>query len=452
MPRRGCWFALLTVGALAPAARPADLPPGAVLRIGEARFRAGGPVAELVFSADGSELVAHVPAVGGDRVTVWDAATGELLRAGVPPRTAGVRVRWGANAIPGTDFGVVIADGAAVVRDFAAKQDRARLSGHAARVTAVAVSPDGRRLATASADGLIRTWDARTFRPLSTPSGHLGPVRTVEVSPDGRLALTTGADRSARIWDIATGRELRAFALDETAAATFAAGSAAVKLRTPDGVRVRDLVTGVEMIPTDPPAADPLTPVRVLLGVCAALSPDGRVLAVGRAGGGINLIETATLGVRRQLGGVGPACRDVAFTPDGSRLLTAGPGEGVVVWPVRVRDMPLTAELKRETSAAKLWDQLAAPDAAAAYAAMARLAADPSAAAKMARLRLGTTIDPLAESRAVELLESLNTPEARAHLRELAADGTVTAARALSRLGEPRAPLGDIRRTGGTVP
>ncbi|MBN9523601.1 hypothetical protein J0H58_34670 [bacterium] len=452
--RRGCLLALLALAALAARAPAADLPPGAVRRLGEARFRAGGAVAELVFSADGSELVSHVPGPDGDRVTVWDAATGERLRTGVPPRTAGARVRWGASAVPGTDLGVVIGlDGTAVVRDFAAKQDRAKLSGHAARVTAVAASPDGRRLATASADGLIRTWDARTFRPLSTPSGHLGPVRSVEVSPDGRLALTVGADRSARVWDVATGREVRAYPLDEGGAATFTPDGAAVKLRTAERVLTRDLLTGLETARYDLPHVDLFTGPRLLTGACLALSPDGRVLALGRAGGEVELIETATLGVRRRLTGAGPRCRDAAFTPDGTRLLTAGPGDGVLVWPVRVRDVPLTTELKRETSAAKLWDRLASPDAETAYAAMARLAADPVAAARMARLRLGAPADVLTATRGVELLEALNTPDARGLLRDLADGGARSAARALARLGDAREPPGDIiRTTGGTAP
>lgn len=447
MPRRLCLLAAL----LAAPAAAADLPPGAAVRLGEDRFRAGGPVAELVFSADGSELVSHVATPAGDRVTVWDAATGERLRTGVPPRTAGARVRWGASSVPGTDLGVVVGpDGTAVVRDFAAKQDRARLAGHAARVTAVAASPDGKRIATGSADGLIRTWDARNFRPLSSPVGHLGPVRTVEVSPDGRLALTTGTDRTARVWNISNGREVRAFALDEGGAAVFTPDGSGLKVRTAERVLTRDLLTGLETARYDIPVVDPLFPLRAISPVPFALSPDARVLAVARPGGELDLIETATLGVRRRLTGPGEACRDVAFSPDGSRLLTAGPGGGVLVWPVRVRDVPLTAELKRETNAAALWSRLGSQDAAAAYGALARLAADPTAAAKMARLRLGASPDSLTEGRAVELLEALNTTESRALLRELAGGGARSAERALTRLGA--APPADIRPTGGTVP
>lgn len=414
MLRRGC---LLVALAAAPAR--AALPPGAALRLGDDRFRAGGPVAELVFSADGSELVTHVPTANGDRVAVWDAATGELLRAGVPPRAGETRLRWGATVVAGTDLGVVIAaDGTAVVRDFALKQDRATLAGHAARVTAVAASPDGRRLATASADGLVRTWDARTFRPLSAPTGHLGAVRTVEVSSDGRLALTVGDDRTARVWTLSDGREVRAFPLGDDPAARFTPDGAAVVLRTDAGIRVRDLATGLDVLPSAPQPADLLAVVRPFAAV--ALAPDGRMVAVGRAGGEIDLIETATLGVRRRLTGPGPRCRDLAFTPDGSTLLTAGPGAGVLVWPVRVRDVPLSAELKRETNAALLWDRLGGADAAAAYAAMGRLAADPGAAARMARLRLADArADALTERRAEELLEALGGADARAVLAEL---------------------------------
>src|SRR5581483_4106339 len=104
--------------------------------------------------------------------------------------------------------------------------------------------------------------------------------------------------------------------------------------------------------------------------------------------GGVELVEVATGRVRRRLAGHPGGCFDLTFTPDGRRLLSAGADHSALVWGVRVQDVPLSAELRRETNAARLWDQMTDADAAAAYAAMGRLAADPAAAVRMARLRL----------------------------------------------------------------
>src|SRR5207248_1880132 len=132
---------------------------------------------------------------------------------------------------------------------------------------------------------------------------------------------------------------------------------------------------------SEPPAVGP-DPVAVLLGrlgLCYAVSPDGRSLAFGHSGGTVGLYELASGQLRRLLPGGGP-CRAAAFTPDGSRLLTAGPDHSVLVWAVRVQDVAMPVELKRETSATRLWDRLTRGDAASAYLAMARLAAGAPAA------------------------------------------------------------------------
>jgi WD40 repeat protein len=446
--------------------RAADppLPAGAVLRLGDSRFRAGGPVTDLLFSTDSSELVSRGPAAGGTvRVTVWDVATGRPIRTTTGPVRPETHIRWGTTTIPDGPRGVVIdPDGFPVIRDFETGKDLARLTGHFARVTAVTVSPDGKRIATASADGLIRVWDTESARPVDDLGGHSAAVRGVTVSPDGRLAATTGADRTVRLWDLATGRERRAFASDGEGIATFTPDGVGIRISGAEGIIVRDIVTGSRITQTANPPADPfagLTWLLRLAGVSVALSPDGRTIAIGTRAGTVSLYERATGGLRRRYPCAATPCRDLAFTPDGHRLLVAGSDHAVLVWSARLRDVPIPATLRQETRAAWLWDQMTEADAGAAYLAMARLAVEPAAAVKMVRLRVtaGATYGPVGDARAVELLEMIGTTDARLLLRELAEDPNVAgrsreASESLLRLGDVPSPRGDVRTTSGTSP
>jgi WD40 repeat protein len=422
-----------------------DLPPGAVLRLGETRFRAGGEVRHLRFSSDGRTLTGWTTFPDGlHHAIAWDVATG--LRVTVPPRSP--------PELPtGTTPSVLISGNrvltagpgnAGRVWDATTARQLAQLGGHVGRVTTVAGSPDGKRLATGSTDGLVRIWDGETFRPLSEPHGHTAKVRAIRVSQNGKRVVTIGEDGSTRVWDSTNGRELRAFA-----------NSGPVEL-TADGLglvfasgQVRDVLTGMELVlgHTLPHPDLTLSDLLASRGLALAMSPDGRMVAVGHRDGSIGLYEWATGGLRRLFSGHGAHCTAMAFTPDGFGLLTAGGDHTVLVWDVRLRSMPLTATLRRETNAAKLWATMCTGKADAAYLAAARLAAEPPAALQTARLRLRpangtepeTFAQRLADSRAVELLESLGTPEARNLIAELTTGEptswrTHVARRALERL------------------
>ncbi len=410
-----------------------DLPPGAVARLGETRFRAGGPVRYLAFSPDGETLLGSLEVSGRPTLVAWDTTTAR--RVAVPSCLPSVGA---VPAVPSRAVclrpGLVLLAGpgkAAGLWDTATEHRLARFAGHSAPVVAVAVSPDRRQFATADAAGVVRVWDGETFVPRFTPQGHTAAVRSIRVSEDGKRAVTTADDGTARVWDLATGKELRALSADGPADLT--PDGLGLVLGAGRGVVVRDVLTGLTVVPSREPARPRFTTPEVLarLGVCLAASPDERTLAIPFSGGHIGVFERQTGELRLVFPGHGTACRLAAFTPDGTRLLTAGDDHTVLVWDVRPQAVRLPEALRRETSAARLWATMCTGRADVAFRAMARLAAEPAAAVQTARLRIrpATADDPdtpeqrLADSRAVELLESLGTVESREFLEGLVKGG-----------------------------
>jgi serine/threonine protein kinase len=87
-----------------------------------------------------------------------------------------------------------------------------RLQAHAKHVRSVAFSPSGRRLASASWDGTVKVWDLETSQALLVLKGPLGKASAVAFSPDGHYLAAVGGDPHTgwvRLWDPTTGAERR---------------------------------------------------------------------------------------------------------------------------------------------------------------------------------------------------------------------------------------------------
>jgi hypothetical protein len=79
------------------------------------------------------------------------------------------------------------------------------LKGHTLPVSSVAFSPNGKRLATASADKTVKVWDAETGQETLTLKGHTNAVSSVAFSPDGKQIVSASWDRTLIVWDASLG-------------------------------------------------------------------------------------------------------------------------------------------------------------------------------------------------------------------------------------------------------
>lgn len=99
------------------------------------------------------------------------------------------------------------------------------LTGHTDALYALALSPDGKQLATGGYDQMIKLWDVASGKEITTIKGHNGSINALAYRPDGKLFASASADRTIKLWDATTHRRLDTFSqpLKEQLALAFSA-------------------------------------------------------------------------------------------------------------------------------------------------------------------------------------------------------------------------------------
>ncbi len=251
------------------------LPAGALARLGTTRFRQGSIVYCAAFSPDSKSIAAASAGEGG---IVWETATGkELLQLQPNRHIYALAYTPDGNLVAGA--GLFDVRTGAELRHFEGNQQGATM--------ALAVSPDGKWVASGGHDFMLRLWETASGKEIRQFEGHTGSVLGVAFSPDGKLLASASLDKTVRLWDMATGKPAGVLTghEDRVKSVAFAPDGKKLASCSEDGtVRMWDAISR--------------RPIHVLQAKAGqvgsiAFSPDGKMLCSGHRDGTLHLWDVA---------------------------------------------------------------------------------------------------------------------------------------------------------------
>jgi WD40 repeat protein len=245
------------------------------------------------------------------------------------------------------------------------------VAAHEATIWDLSFSPDGRLLASASADGTVGLHDPATAARVGTLAGHEGPVYGVDFSPAGTLVATSSRDQTIRLWDPRTLAEQAVLRGHEGTvyAVRFTADGERLVSASQDGtVRIWDVAEQTQL------HAITVGDGRVFRVAC---SPDGNRIAAAGEDGAATIWDAAGAIIHRlrhpqRVNAVGFVGSDELATASGDGMLRVWDlatgretgrrrGHADTIWSLAVRPGSSTVVTGSEDASARVWDTAAGP-------------------------------------------------------------------------------------------
>jgi cytochrome c len=275
----------------------------------------GGPVRALAISADGQSAISGSFDTTAIRWSLTRNAAEQVLRFHADAVNAVALLGEKRAATAG-------ADGRIAIWTLGKTEPDAVLEGHTGPIVALAVSPDGATLASASWDHTVRLWPLAGGAPRVLDE-HTQNVNGVAFTADGKALVSISYDLSVRIWPLSGAQAPTVVSMPTplNAVATGADGEIAVGgadgkvyFLTSSGVRAGEVAAGPRPV------------------ISMAMSPDGGLGAAAGIGGTVAVIDRKARTLARTLVGPGLPVWSVVFSPDSRTLLTGGADNIIRRW------------------------------------------------------------------------------------------------------------------------
>ncbi|KAF5370371.1 hypothetical protein D9758_006962 [Tetrapyrgos nigripes] len=205
-----------------------------------------------------------------------------------------------------------------------------QINGHSGYVNSVAFSPDGTRIVSGSDDKTVKIWDPATGAQIGEPfQSHSSKVYSVAFSLDGTKIVSGSSDKTVRIWNVATaaliGEPLQGH-IDYVRSVAFSPDVTKIVSGSDDKtVRIWDTATGEQI---GEPLQGHSDYVRSV-----TFSPDGTKIVSGSDDNTLRVWDVATgAQIRESLQGHSRLVNSVAFSPDGTKIVSGSNDQTIRIW------------------------------------------------------------------------------------------------------------------------